>query len=190
MKVLLTGPFGKIGYRVLEALLAKGHTVTCFDLDSPANRKTARDFSGPALADRVRVIWGDITNASQVAAAVAGQDAVIHNAAIIPPLSDRNPPLAEKVNVGGTRNILDAIRQMAGMGMGLALLPRLYVRQEVREGDEVVVRPFVGGRHYREIGLVWRAGAGRAPAGARSHPQRRTTESARSARREARHARP
>ena len=71
MKVLLTGPFGKIGYRVLEALLAKGHTVTCFDLDSPANRKTARDFSGPALAGQVRVIWGDITNASQVAAAVA-----------------------------------------------------------------------------------------------------------------------
>lgn len=59
---------------------------------------------------------------------------------------------------------LDAIRQMAGMGMGLALLPRLYVRQEIRGGDDVVVRPFAGGRQYREIGLVWRAGAGRAPA--------------------------
>jgi LysR family hydrogen peroxide-inducible transcriptional activator len=59
---------------------------------------------------------------------------------------------------------LDAIRQMAGMGMGLALLPRLYVRQEIRDGDDVVVRPFAGGRHYREIGLAWRTGAGRAPA--------------------------
>ncbi|MBN8817229.1 MAG: LysR family transcriptional regulator [Sphingomonas sp.] len=59
---------------------------------------------------------------------------------------------------------LDAIRQMAGMGMGLALLPHLYVRQEIRDGDDVVVRPFTGGRHYREIGLVWRAGAGRTPA--------------------------
>lgn len=59
---------------------------------------------------------------------------------------------------------LDAIRQMAGMGMGLALLPELYVRQEVRDGDDVIVRPFAGGRHYREIGLIWRAGAGRAPA--------------------------
>jgi LysR family hydrogen peroxide-inducible transcriptional activator len=59
---------------------------------------------------------------------------------------------------------LDAVRQMAGMGMGLALLPELYVRQEVREGDEVVVRPFAGGRHYREIGLLWRPGAGRSPA--------------------------
>ncbi|MEZ0498342.1 LysR substrate-binding domain-containing protein [Sphingomonas sp. IW22] len=59
---------------------------------------------------------------------------------------------------------LDAIRQMAGMGMGLALLPRLYVRQEIRGGDEVIVRPFAGGRQYREIGLAWRAGTGRAPA--------------------------
>jgi LysR family hydrogen peroxide-inducible transcriptional activator len=59
---------------------------------------------------------------------------------------------------------LDAIRQMAGMGMGLALLPELYVRQEIREGDDVVVRPIRGGRYYREIGLLWRQGAGRAPA--------------------------
>jgi LysR family hydrogen peroxide-inducible transcriptional activator len=59
---------------------------------------------------------------------------------------------------------LDAVRQMAGMGMGLTLLPELYVRQEVREGDDVVVRPFRGGRYYREIGLLWREGAGRAPA--------------------------
>ncbi|MBP8234190.1 hydrogen peroxide-inducible genes activator [Rhizorhabdus sp.] len=59
---------------------------------------------------------------------------------------------------------LDAIRQMAGMGMGLALLPERYVRQEVREDHDVVVRRFAEGRYYREIGLVWRSGSGRAPA--------------------------
>lgn len=111
MNVLLTGPFGKIGYRVIEALLERNHRVTCFDLDTPANRKTARDFSGPAFRDRVRIIWGNITDPAQVVAAVSGQDAVIHNAALIPPLSDLNPALAEKVNVGGTQNILEAIRQ-------------------------------------------------------------------------------
>lgn len=58
---------------------------------------------------------------------------------------------------------LDAVRQMAGMGVGLTLLPQLYVRQEVREGDDVVVRPFAGERYYREIGLLWRKGAGRTP---------------------------
>jgi LysR family hydrogen peroxide-inducible transcriptional activator len=59
---------------------------------------------------------------------------------------------------------LDAVRQMAGMGVGLTLLPERYVRQEVREGDDVIVRPFTGGRYYRDIGLLWRDGAGRAPA--------------------------
>lgn len=59
---------------------------------------------------------------------------------------------------------LDAIRQMAGMGMGLALLPQTYVRQEIRGDTDVIVRPFAGGRLYRDIGLIWRAGAGQAPA--------------------------
>ena len=113
MKVLLTGSFGKIGYRVIEALLAKGHEVICFDIATPANRKTAHDFDAQVSAGRVKVIWGDITNSAQVAAAVAGVDAVVHNAAIIPPLSDVNPALAERVNVGGTKNILAAIQHSA-----------------------------------------------------------------------------
>ncbi|TKD51625.1 hydrogen peroxide-inducible genes activator [Sphingomonas baiyangensis] len=83
-------------------------------------------------------------------------------------MSDQVAQLAEEAGAHVLRDYegtsLDAIRQMAGMGMGLAMLPRLYVRQEVRGGDDVIVRPFAGGRHYREIGLVWRTGAGRAPA--------------------------
>lgn len=59
---------------------------------------------------------------------------------------------------------LDAIRQMAGMGMGLALLPSLYIRAEVRDKQDVVVRPIKGRDLYRELGLVWRREAGRAPA--------------------------
>ncbi|OAN57613.1 hydrogen peroxide-inducible genes activator [Sphingomonas sp. TDK1] len=59
---------------------------------------------------------------------------------------------------------LDAIRQMAGMGMGLAVLPELYVRQEIRSGDDVVARPFRAGRHYRELGLLWRSGVARSAA--------------------------
>jgi len=106
MKVLLTGPFGKIGYRVIEALLAKGYQPVCFDLDTKANRKTAKAFG-----DRITVIWGDICNPKSVADAVKGVDAVIHNAAIIPPMSDVNPALAEKVNVGGTQNIIAAMQQ-------------------------------------------------------------------------------
>lgn len=59
---------------------------------------------------------------------------------------------------------LDAIRQMAGMGMGLALLPSLYIRSEIRDEDDVRVRPIRGRAIYREVALAWRRSAGRAPA--------------------------
>lgn len=81
-------------------------------------------------------------------------------------LSDQVQTLAQAAGAHVLRDYegtsLDAIRQMAGLGMGIAVLPQLYVRQEVT-GNDVVIRPFAGGRLYREIGLVWREGAGRAP---------------------------
>jgi LysR family transcriptional regulator, hydrogen peroxide-inducible genes activator len=58
---------------------------------------------------------------------------------------------------------LNAIRQMAGMGMGLALLPEFYVRQEVRRGADVIVKPLASAQFYRDIGLVWRSGTGKPP---------------------------
>jgi len=83
-------------------------------------------------------------------------------------MSEQILALAERAGAHVLRDYegtsLNAIRQMAGMGMGLALLPELYVRQEIRDGGDVIVRALAGGREYREIGLIWRTGAGRAPA--------------------------
>lgn len=104
MRVLLTGPFGTIGTRVLNELLARGHNVSCFDLATKLNRKIAKKYNG-----RINMIWGDITDVASVNAAVSNQDAVIHLAAIIPMLSETNPTLAEKVNVQGTQIVIDAI---------------------------------------------------------------------------------
>ncbi|MFL4471292.1 hydrogen peroxide-inducible genes activator [Tateyamaria armeniaca] len=55
---------------------------------------------------------------------------------------------------------LDALRQMVGMGMGVAFLPRLYARSEI-EGrrSNVTMVPFKGNKIMRSIGLVWRDGA-------------------------------
>lgn len=104
MKVLLTGCFGNIGEKVIETLLSKGHEVRCLDLDNKNNRKVSKRFQ-----NKTEIHWGDITDAELVNKAVSGVDAVIHNAAIIPPLSLQLPELAQKVNVGGTQNIVNAI---------------------------------------------------------------------------------
>ncbi len=56
---------------------------------------------------------------------------------------------------------LDAIRQMVGMGMGVAFLPRLYARSEIdSRSSNVTVRPFRRSTVTRSIGLVWRSAAG------------------------------
>ncbi|MCU0907533.1 MAG: hydrogen peroxide-inducible genes activator [Rhodobacteraceae bacterium] len=55
---------------------------------------------------------------------------------------------------------LDAIRLMAGMGMGVAFLPALYVRSEIGEDDkDVKVVQLEGARILRSAGLVTRAGS-------------------------------
>jgi LysR family hydrogen peroxide-inducible transcriptional activator len=55
---------------------------------------------------------------------------------------------------------LDAIRLMAGMGMGLAFLPALYVRSEIKAEDkDVAVIPLEGPRILRSVGLITRSGS-------------------------------
>lgn len=111
MRILLTGAFGNIGSSTLATLLERGHTVRCFDVPTKANKKIARHFE-----QRAEIVWGDLRDPDQVAAAVIGQDAVIHLAFVIPTLSatgvgsEEDPEWARAINVGGTRNLLAAMK--------------------------------------------------------------------------------
>jgi UDP-glucose 4-epimerase len=108
MRVLVTGAFGRLGQEGVERLLAEGHSVTAFDLPNHRNRRQARRFKG-----RVRTVWGDICEPADISPCVENCDAIIHNAAILAPLSEKRPNLAHAVNVGGTRNIIAAMRRRA-----------------------------------------------------------------------------
>lgn len=59
---------------------------------------------------------------------------------------------------------LDALRQMAGMGMGAAFLPALYTHSEIRAQSDVVIRKIEGRSITRSVGLVWRKSAVRVEA--------------------------
>lgn len=106
MRVLVTGAFGRLGQEGLERLLQEGHSVVAFDVPSRRNRRMARRLEG-----RARTVWGDIRSAEDIGPCVADCDAIIHNAAILAPASEKNPELAHAVNVGGTRNILEAMKR-------------------------------------------------------------------------------
>jgi nucleoside-diphosphate-sugar epimerase len=108
MKVLVTGGLGNVGRSCLTELLRQKHEVTCFDLKTTANARNARLFR-----DRVDFVWGDLRQASDVAAVVKGQAVVIHVAFILPPASDERPELAEAVNVGGTKNVIEASKSLS-----------------------------------------------------------------------------
>ena len=110
MRVTVTGALGNLGQPVCEQLIRNGHFVRAFDLDTRANRRAAR-----RLGRDLEVVWGDLRRPADVERAVAGQDAVIHLAFVLPKLSatgissDR-PGWAREINVGGTRNLLNAMR--------------------------------------------------------------------------------
>jgi nucleoside-diphosphate-sugar epimerase len=113
MKVLLTGAFGNIGTSTLEEIIKRGHQVRCFDLKTRANKRTARRFEG-----QVEVVWGDLRRSRDVAYAMRDQDVVVHLAFIIPKMSatgvesERHPHWAREINIGGTRNLLKAMRAL------------------------------------------------------------------------------
>jgi UDP-glucose 4-epimerase len=102
MKVLVTGGSGFIGSHVVDRLVASGHEPRIFDL-VPSRYHAATE---------VEYLAGDLLDQKTVQAAIRGCDAVVHLAAV----SDVNrvladPALAEAVNAGGTRAVLEAARQ-------------------------------------------------------------------------------
>ncbi|UWQ19040.1 hydrogen peroxide-inducible genes activator [Jannaschia sp. M317] len=56
---------------------------------------------------------------------------------------------------------LDTLRQMVATGLGLSVLPALYVRSEVAREPLVTARALSQPEPGRDIGMVWRASAAR-----------------------------
>lgn len=99
MRVLVTGGGGFIGSHVVRQLLAAGNDVCVLHLP----KEDLRNIRGLD----VEFIAGDITDAACVKRAVEGCAHVYHLAAIYALWLPRMD-LMHEVNVGGTRNVLDA----------------------------------------------------------------------------------
>jgi len=106
-RILLTGASGTVGQEVLNQLTQKPSTeITVFDI---ANSRSQKLFE--TYGERIRVIYGDISNQEEVKQIPEDFHAVIHLAAIIPPLADQFPELTRKVNVLGTKNLVEHIQK-------------------------------------------------------------------------------
>ena len=165
MKILVTGAAGTIGLAVIKSLLDeyKDFELSLFELPSTKNRRRLKKFS-----DKAKIIWGDIRRKEDIEYAVKGVDYVIHLAAIIPPLADKNVKLAWEVNVEGTRNLLEGLRRYSPGAMviyssSVAVYgdrlsrPWIKVGDELRpsEGDYYAQTKIVAEDLIRSSGLKW-----------------------------------
>jgi nucleoside-diphosphate-sugar epimerase len=105
VKILLTGAGGGLGREVLARLAEDGHAVRAHD------RVTLSPESAALAED---VVVGDLRQGEQLAAVLAGVDAVVHTAAYPSPLG---PPESEVFinNVEAAYHVLDAAGR-AGIG--------------------------------------------------------------------------
>jgi nucleoside-diphosphate-sugar epimerase len=113
--VLITGAFGRIGKRCTEILLSRGRTVIAADLRNDQTVATANEFADRTGQGTLVPVWADLLEAAAVRDLVALHQpgAIVHLAGIFPPSSYRNPRLARKVNVEGTRNLMQAATALA-----------------------------------------------------------------------------
>src|SRR5207302_3547945 len=102
-KVLITGGAGFIGSHAARAVVSAGGMVRI--LDDFSTGKRDRLIGMP----RLDLIQGDVRNPATVTRAAKGADAILHLAAL-PIGSDAGR--AQQVNLGGTLNVLDAVKQM------------------------------------------------------------------------------
>ncbi|MGA2474046.1 MAG: NAD-dependent epimerase/dehydratase family protein [Acidimicrobiales bacterium] len=109
--VLVTGATGLAGANICKLLIERGDAV----------RALARDTAdtAPLAALGVEIVTGDVTDPDAVLRAATGSDAAIHCAALLGGAS-QNLADFEAVNIGGTKNVLDAA-EAAGLGRVVAV---------------------------------------------------------------------
>lgn len=109
--VFLTGATGNMGREAVRRLTARDDVTLRILLRSEERgHKVARSI----MKDRrIEIVPGDLTDACSIAAGVRGADIVLHVGGLVSPLADRMPPeRVTAVNVGGARNIVEAIRRV------------------------------------------------------------------------------
>jgi UDP-glucose 4-epimerase len=132
MKVLVTGGSGFIGSHAVDALVEAGHDPRIFDvIESPWHDSAEFD-----------TFIGDLTDVEVVKLAARGCDAIAHLGAI----ADVNhvaadPAYAERVNAGGTANVLEAAR---AEGVGRVLYASTIWVYDGCDVDAIDEKSFLG----------------------------------------------
>ncbi len=111
MRIVITGGCGFLGRRVAIRLLEQGCAL------EPVDELALFDNAAPALPlpddRRLKLVTGDIADRMTVTRLIApGTNAVFHLAAIVSGQAEADTDLGYRVNLDGTRAVLDACRAL------------------------------------------------------------------------------
>lgn len=165
MNILLTGGMGTLGSRLLIRLVQRRENVIIFDLHrNPLI--TSPEFGQTSFFD------GDVTQLESVESAVRTHeiDVIFHLAAILSAQSEEHPDLAWKINIEGTRNVLEAARRCGvkkvllssslatyGAGMTEPLSIDTPLWPATLYGVTKVAGECLGNYYHKKFGLDFRA---------------------------------
>jgi D-erythronate 2-dehydrogenase len=113
VRVLITGGTGFIGKKLAAALLREGSLALEGGPSGPVERVTLFDaFPGEGVPEdpRVEVVTGDVADPDTVRRLAEGADAVWHLAAIVSANAEADFELGMRVNLDGTRLLLEELR--------------------------------------------------------------------------------
>ncbi len=135
-KVLITGGMGFIGSNLARRLVALRAEVTLLDCFLPDHGANAFNIKG--IADRVRVVRGDIRDYPAVEADVSGKDYVFSLAAQALHVDSMSQPRLDlEINCGGSLNVLEASRKRnPGVKIIFASTRQVYGRPGYLPVDE------------------------------------------------------
>ena len=100
MTVVVTGASGHIGINLVRALVAEKRSVRAM---AHHNHQVLEGLG-------VEIVQGDITDVASLSSAFEGAEVVYHLAGVISLLKNEWP-LVERINVQGTRNVIEACRR-------------------------------------------------------------------------------
>ena len=109
-RILVTGGAGSVGLEVLKELHQhkKWYEVKVLEQNTAGVLRKLKPYRKD-----FQLILGDLCDQNILQKATADIDFVIHLAAVIPPLADREPELAERINVNGTRMLIQSVEKQS-----------------------------------------------------------------------------
>ena len=114
MKVLVTGGAGFLGQQLIRALCQRGELSRGGRAQSIASIVALDTAAAPTFNDRrVESIAGDLTERTTLHRALAGVDSIFHLAAVVSGAAEADFDLGMRVNMDGTRALLDACRALS-----------------------------------------------------------------------------